>query len=227
MNHWIAWLKKHKPWTWVFSGIGVALIGWFLTWWLSEPESQSQKITAHGGGVVAKGNISVGPGSFVAGRDIRDVTVHSYSGISEERFQALSEELGITKAALKSFLKILERKAVPPEDLDSTLRKIAGRYKALEEKLAKFTSDDPEVKALKKAAKEALEQGDFERVEVLLNKASAKDIEAAITMQEVAKRRLLSAAASFVTVFEVSLGGYRGAPPHSRQAKKNLVIRTS
>lgn len=80
--------------------------------------------------------------------------------------------------------------------LDSTLRKIAERYKALEEKLAKFTSDDPEVKALKKAAKKALEQSDFDRTETLLNEASAKDIEAARTMQAVAKQRLLSAAAS-------------------------------
>ncbi len=153
---------------------------------LQNNEKQPQ---AEGGGIVANGDILVGPGSIVVGRDY-------YGGISERRFQALSEELGITKAALKNFLKILDRKAVTHEDLDSTLRKIAERYKALDEKLATLTSEDPAVNALKVQAREALEAGNLKRAETLLKEAKAKDIQAAKAMQEAAYARLLSAAAS-------------------------------
>lgn len=50
-----------------------------------------------------------------------------YVGISTERFQTLSEELGITRSALKNFFKILQLRGVPAEEYDSTLRKIAKR----------------------------------------------------------------------------------------------------
>ncbi len=155
--------------------VGACISGLAILWSIythfskksSSETTSSQNITdspaaASEGGVVAGGDIKAGDGGIVAGEN---VTQNYYGGISVERFQALSEEHGVTKSALKSFFKILERKAVPPEDLDSTLRTIAGRFKVLDEKLATFTSDDPEVKALKKAAREALEQGDFDRAE--------------------------------------------------------------
>ena len=107
-------------------------------------------------------------------------TVHitNTRGISEDRFQKLAEELGVTKAALNSFFKILEQRAVSPEDLDNTLRTIAERYKALDEKLKTFISDDPTVQALKEQARQALEAGEFDRAEQLLNEASEKDLQA-------------------------------------------------
>jgi len=106
------------------------------------------------------------------------------------------KKLGVTEAALKSFFTILERQQVPPEDLDSTLREIANRYQELEQKLARFTSDDPKVVALKQAASQALERGEFARTEALLLQAKQKDIAAAEAMQERARERLLSAAES-------------------------------
>jgi hypothetical protein len=54
----------------------------------------------------------------------------NFQGISEEKYQRLTEELGVTRSALKSFFKILEQQQVPPEDLDHTLRQIATSYKA-------------------------------------------------------------------------------------------------
>ena len=139
-------------------------------------------------------------------------TVHitNTQGISEDRFQKLAEELGVTKTALNSFFKIIEQRAVPPEDLDSTLRTIAERYKALDEKLKTFTSDDPIVQALKEQARQALEAGKFDRAEQLLNKASEKDFQAIQQIQRsteeletiieknkvVIRKRKLSAAAS-------------------------------
>ena len=50
----------------------------------------------------------------------------------EERHEELAEKYGVTQAAFKSFLKTLEEKQVPLEDLDSTLREIAKRYKDLQ-----------------------------------------------------------------------------------------------
>ena len=131
--------------------------------------------------------IQTGPGT---------VHITNTRGISADQFQRLAEELGVTKAALKSFFKILEQQAVPPEDLDSTLRTIAERYEALDQKLATFTSDDPTIQSLKEQARKALEEGNFERAEQLLNEASARDLQAAREMQSMANKRLLSAAAS-------------------------------
>ncbi len=125
-------------------------------------------------------------------------------GISPERFEKLVTEFGVTKSALVSFFKILEQKQVPPEDLDSTLREIAKRYKELQAKLTSAPIyDSPKITALKKKAKEALEKGDFDRAEKLLNKAADKVAACAGKLwdevrkkQEEAKKCSLSAAES-------------------------------
>jgi hypothetical protein len=117
-------------------------------------------------------------------------------GISEEKYDRLREELGVTDSALKSFLKILEQQQVPREDLNSTLRDIAKNYKTLHQQLQTFTSNDPAVMVLKQEASKALEAGDFVQAEKLLNEASAKDLESTRQLQETATNRLLSAAAS-------------------------------
>src|ERR1700694_5560566 len=114
-------------------------------------------------------------------------------GISEEQ---LVEELGVTRGALKNFFKILEQERVALEDLDHTLREIAKRYNELREQLLQFSSDDPAVNQLRRQAAAALEAGEFEQAEVLLNRARDRDLEAAKQLQEVAQKRLLSAAAS-------------------------------
>jgi tetratricopeptide (TPR) repeat protein len=117
-------------------------------------------------------------------------------GISKEQYDQLREEFGVTKAALRSFFTIVEQQQVPREDLDTTLRDIAKKYKTLQEHLRTFTSDDPTVVALKQSASKALEGGDFAQAETLLNEASQKDIEGAQQFQAMATKRLLSAAAS-------------------------------
>jgi hypothetical protein len=66
----------------------------------------------------------------------------------------------------------------------------------LQDKLLAFTSDDPAVVALKREASKALEAGNFEQAEKLLNEASEKDLAAAQQFQEMAAKRRLSAAAS-------------------------------
>jgi len=130
-----------------------------------------------------------------------DVTI--IYGISEEKFESLVSELGVTRVALKSFFNILEQQQVPLENLDSTLRDIAKRYKDLQGQLQALTSDDPAAEALKQSASIALDTGDFAQAERLLNEANQKDLERVQRLQgtiqhlqEERTKSLLSAAAS-------------------------------
>ncbi len=184
--------KNRKALAFVGGGIAaVAIGGWQIYSFFVQPGSSPVSppvVTADGGGVASGGDIHIkqsSPGTLIAGG------VHD---VRPEDFQRVSEELGITKAALASFFKVLEKQHVSPEHLDSTLREFAKRYKALEADLARSTSDDPEVAALKARAREALEAGDFDRAEQLLNEASAKDLATAERQESVAKQRRLSAA---------------------------------
>lgn len=94
-----------------------------------------------------------------------------------------TEEFGVTKAALTSFFKILQEPQVPPGDLDSKLREFACQHKELKLRLQVISSDDPEVKVLKKQAEQAFEDGDYDRAAALLNQAKERD-RAAVTTQK-------------------------------------------
>jgi tetratricopeptide (TPR) repeat protein len=146
-----------------------------------------------------------GPNSPTFGHVRGSVNIN-FPGISAERFQSLAAELGVTDAALESFFTILEQQHVPRQNLDSKLRDIAKHYKDLQEQLRAFTSDDPAVVALKQAASQALEAGNFAQVETLLKEASQKDLEGARQFQKMATQRWLSAAAS-----NAALGGLQEA----------------
>ena len=93
----------------------------------------------------------------------RTVHITNIQGISAEEHERLTKELGVTDAALNNLFKILEQQQVPREDLDTTLRDIAKKYKTLQEQLRTFTSDDPTVVALKQSASKALEAGILRR----------------------------------------------------------------
>jgi hypothetical protein len=185
------WLLANKEW--VFSGVGVALLVGLLGWWFSEPTPAPAEESTLQGSVAIDGDMT---GSAAVTGDHNVVTVTRIEGVAPETHQALAKQFGVTEGALTSFFKILERVQVPSEELDSTLREIATRYRELDQKLATFTSEDPAVVTLKKAARAALEAGEFERTEVHLKEAKEKDLEAAKGMYEVAHKRFLSAAES-------------------------------
>jgi len=147
-----------------------------------------------------------------------------YMGISLERFQALSGELGVTQTALKNFFKIIQQENVPAEEYDSTLRKIAKTYKELAERLGRFSSSDPTVTALKEKAKEYLTSGDFKQAESFLNKAMLQDLEAARQMEEIAEARMISAAASMSEIGELKeiQLDYKEAASCYRQASESV-----
>ncbi len=101
---------------------------------------------------------------------------NNYYGVSEARFEALSEKHAVTHSALRSFFKILGYQRGPLEDLDSKLREIATHYKDLVQRLQHVQSEDRQVVALKEQAGRAIEDGDFLRAEDLLNQAEEHDM---------------------------------------------------
>jgi len=90
----------------------------------------------------------------------------------------------------------LDRKKTPPEALDHELRDIAKNYLDLKTKLAKLSSEDPEVTKLIEQARQAVEAVNFPLAERLFNEASQRDVQAAQNLQQVATVRLTSAAAA-------------------------------
>jgi len=119
--------------TLAFIGGGIAAVvigGWQFYTHFAQPtpaDKPAPVVTVNGGGVGSGGNLNItqtGSGTLNVGG------VH---GVPPEDFQRVSKELGVTKAALASFFNVLEKRKVAPEDLDSTLREFAKRYKQLEE----------------------------------------------------------------------------------------------
>ena len=217
--------------TLAFIGAGLVIVvsaGWqaYLHLSKSEADKSAPPITATQGGIAAGGNIAAqaahgGTAIIQTGPNSTAQHIENYyGGITDKRFQTLAEELGVTKAALTSFFQILEQKQVPLTDLDSTLRAIAQRYQELQAKLTGFNSEDEAVEAIKRQAKEALDRGDFDRAEALLNHASAKDVSAAKTMQANASKRLLRAAAAKAEAGDVKNTqlAYLAAAAYYRQA---------
>ena len=117
-------------------------------------------------------------------------------GISPEVFARYAGDLAVTDAALNSFFWILEEQQVPRSDLDSKLREIAATHKELLARLAMVQSDDPEVQRLKGEAEQAIEVGKYGRAEELLNQAEARDLAAIEELEQAARQRRISAAAT-------------------------------
>ncbi|WPD23643.1 MAG: tetratricopeptide repeat protein [Candidatus Electrothrix scaldis] len=124
--------------------------------------------------------------------------VNNYYGISEERADELKDQLSITDLTLRNFFKILEENQVPRDDLDSKLRDIAAQYKELLARLATVQSEDPEVRRLKDEARQAIEAGKYAEAEDLLNRAEARDVQAIEELEQAARQRRISAAATNV-----------------------------
>jgi len=152
------------------------------------------------------------------------------TGIPLKEFLALSQELSVSQSALKSFFKILEKEQVPSEDLDSTLREIAKRYKDLLAKVDTLNSNDESVKLLITQAKQALEAGEFEKAESLFNQAKKTDIDAAKQIlkqaQEQANERLVSAAESAAANGDLKMTqlAYKEAGEYYQEAAELLPV---
>ena len=111
-----------------------------------------------------------------------------------ERLEALSGRFHVQKAALANFFTILEENNVPAEGLDNALRQIAKRHLELIARLDRTRSDDPEIEALRRAAKSHIEEGDYDDAEADLRQAENLDLAAIEEAQAAIDKRFLRAA---------------------------------
>ena len=171
-----------------------------------------------------------GEQAVVAGRDInaRDIIVRY--GLSEQEVLALvretretegplaeklaefAQKLGVTESAVQNFLRILGEKQVPPERLLETLGEIAQRHLDAVQRLAALQPQDPATQELVQEARAAIEVGDYDRADRLLQQAETVELaavgmaeELARQAQQAADRRRLNAAAILGERGELSL----------------------
>ena len=132
-------------------------------------------------------------------------TVTITYGVAQEKYDQIKKDLDIGDAAFASFFKILEQGSIPREEWGAKLPEIAFRYKELLQRFEAVTSDDPQVKALKEQAGQAIKNGEYDRADELLNQAKERDraaiakLKEGIAEQQAAlEKRQLSEAASCV-----------------------------
>jgi hypothetical protein len=110
----------------------------------------------------------------------------------------LERRLGASEAQMLMFLRIIGESHVPPEQVGERLVEVAERYKDLLVQVQTKPGDDPMVAQLKTEAHTALEAGDFDRADALLEKVLAAQDAASV-------RRQLEAAATSVQRGDIAL----------------------
>ena len=143
---------------------------------------QNVDTTAHDSGI-AVANLGTGDVSIVRGY-----------AISLAAFEAYARQLDVTEDALAHFFQILERKSVPPERLDQTLREIAAHYTRLRSELAAFRPSDEALNLKRDQANAALDAGDFDEAERLLLEVQQSELKARAAAQQAFEIHSLSAA---------------------------------
>ena len=139
----------------------------------------------------------------------------------------LAARLNVTEPAVRNMLRVLGEREVPPERLVGKLAEIAERHRELERRLAALEPEDPVVRGLLEDAGAAVEGGEYDRAERLLEEAEGTDL-AAVRMadelarqaQEAADKRRLSAAATRAERGELALVrlDYRTTAEHFARA---------
>ena len=131
--------------------------------------------------------------------------ITNYYGISEEKYETIVEKYAITRKAIESYLDIIGKKIdvtkdpdakTNPEEIEKILIEAAKSYKEIKTALERFQSDDPKVNEHKLMARKELEEGNFDKAETHINEAAKIDIEASKNFEQIAQKRLRSAAKS-------------------------------
>ena len=130
--------------------------------------------------------------NIVQGNNAIDKQVNNY-GVPLEQYDRIKKELDVGDAALTSFFRILKQGKVPREDWGSRLPEIAFRYKELLLRFEAVSSDNPEVQALKREAKQAITNDEYDRADELLDQIDErhdKALEQLYTLQAETAERL-------------------------------------
>jgi tetratricopeptide (TPR) repeat protein len=110
------------------------------------------------------------------------------------QIEDLRGRLGVTEGAALTTLRTLGQADVPVERLPQALGELAERHKDLLERLRRLDADDPEVARLREQARGAVEGGDYDGADRLLQDAEATDLAAEQQMPEWIERRRLTRA---------------------------------
>jgi tetratricopeptide (TPR) repeat protein len=150
-----------------------------------------------GGGFAACGDVTAR--DIIVGlrpAEVRDLMreLFAHDSAAVQKVEELSRQLGVTDAATRRFFAILGERQVPTEQLPERLAEIAQRHKALLQRTETIVSPDARVTELKTDAWVAIQAGDYDRAEGLLNEAKAQDLAAIERQQAVLDARKLSAA---------------------------------
>ncbi len=148
--------------------------------------------------VALLGMLAVGYHFIMSSRPVQTnlETIQQNYGISPELFAEYVKKLALTEDTVERFFGLLKQGQVPREEWDVKLQEIAAQYKELLQRLEVAQSEDPQVAALKTQARQAIEDGKFDDAEKFLNDAEARDIAAFEELEDIAKKRRISAAAT-------------------------------
>ena len=146
------------------------------------------------GGIQASGDVNIGAGAQVDASS--KIFITKVEGVDPTEHKAIADKLLVSELALSNFFKILGEAKIAPEDLDHKLREIATKHKALLARLDAPDAGDDAVRELKAQARKAIDVGDYNLAEKLLNQASDKDA-------AIGKERMRAAAASKADIAEL------------------------
>jgi tetratricopeptide (TPR) repeat protein len=185
---WISRPRNQKTITFFGGGLTVLVAAiWTVFTHVVDPRTDhrateiNQSLTGSGTAIVQTGNGSI--------------YVSSTKGISAEDYARIAADLGVTQTALRVFFHTVETKQVKTEDIDKTLREIAGKYNALRKELESLSGDSATTE-LREQARKALEEGDFDRAESFLMRIPELNVEVANKLKESAVEHLIVAAAA-------------------------------
>ena len=212
---------------WVGGGLAAAIgAGWALyTHFHKKPDDAKPSIaaTASTGSVAAGGNVT-GPIHINALPEQLAPLVAAATG-SLERLTAqqqatigdLQHQLGISEGAVRAFFRILGEEAVPRERWMDALGEIAERFKRLQQDLAAASGDTPEITRLKQDARTALDAGDLQCADDLLQRVLVEEDRAI-------EQRRLQAAATAAQRGEIAMTRlrYRDAAGHFASAAARM-----
>ncbi|WP_133511881.1 tetratricopeptide repeat protein [Candidatus Thiosymbion oneisti] len=158
------WLREHKPWAWVFSGIGVAVPIALVGWLVIDSSKHSPDITAS-----ASGN-----GVAVVATDGSNVTIQTDPSVAktiDKAVEALSRELERKEQALAD---TRQRELVAQE----RERSLQAELAALKEAIAAIPkqTEIPDAQARIKEALAAAAEGNTTLAEAIFSEVEARKI---------------------------------------------------
>jgi len=179
-----------------------------------------RSVRADGGGIAAGRDVNIEGVSEAALVQLvtlaKSPEAADHAELAQRLDALLPETSRVTPQALAAFFRILGERNLPPEQLGARLETIAASYVEIQTRLRALSNDDPEVAALRREAAGLIEAGDFDAARAKLVEASERDRAAQEELEERARARRSSRAAS-----EAELGdlaklrlAYRDAAGH-------------